>query len=306
MVTPAAIRRCAGHHLGDGVGAKELVGVIGVEGNDALAGCGEHLRHVGQVKLGVGIVAGELVEVGEQGRGLEGVEAHVDFTERELLRGQHFLLDDGGDFRRAGRGMGALSPENNAAVACWVGRLSCGEGHGGLLGVVEGGQRGQGLGVNERSVAGEDQDVFVAGDGFAGTLDGVAGAALLGLVDEMDAGGGDGRFHFFCLVADDGEDVFRGDDLGSGGDYVGQERLAADFMQHFGAAGFEAGAFAGGHDDDGEVFRGIHLRLSREMSWLGFVLSHPCRDEAAPWMGHQGFVAITAFLLRPAAWASGW
>jgi hypothetical protein len=34
---------------------------------------------------------------------------------------------------------------------------------------------------------------------------------------------------------------------------VAEEGLAADLVKDFGAAGFEAGAFAGGHDDDGEI-----------------------------------------------------
>jgi hypothetical protein len=38
-------------------------------------------------------------------------------------------------------------------------------------------------------------------------LQGVAGAALLGLEDELDAGVGDGGFHAVGFVADDAVDV---------------------------------------------------------------------------------------------------
>jgi hypothetical protein len=47
-----------------------------------------------------------------------------------------------------------------------------------------------GLRPDERHVAREHQNVLVAGDGLARALDGVAGAALLGLLDETNAGGG--------------------------------------------------------------------------------------------------------------------
>ena len=56
-----------------------------------------------------------------------------------------------------------------------------------VLDLVEGAQRGERFGLDERCVAGEDEDVFVALDGVLRALDGVAGAALLGLLDEVDA-----------------------------------------------------------------------------------------------------------------------
>ena len=58
---------------------------------------------------------------------------------------------------------------------------------------VEVADGGDGFGADERDVAGEDEEMF--GEGCAGELevgfehlDGVAGAALLGLEDELDAG----------------------------------------------------------------------------------------------------------------------
>ncbi len=53
-------------------------------------------------------------------------------------------------------------------------------------------------------------------------------------------------------MADDAEDLVGGSDGFGGGDDVEQEGLAADFVKDFGAAGLEAGAFAGGHDGDSE------------------------------------------------------
>ena len=68
-------------------------------------------------------------------------------------------------------------------------------------------------------------------------LKGVAGAALLGLEDEGDAGGGDGGADLVGFVADDAEDLVGGDDGLGGGDDVEQEGAAADFVKDFGAAG---------------------------------------------------------------------
>ena len=88
---------------------------------------------------------------------------------------------------------------------------------------------------------------------------------LFELLNELNAGGSDGGANLGSLMANDGEDVCRGDDLGGGGDDVTEERLATDFVEDFGAAGFEAGSLAGGHDDYGQMlacFHGVLLGLS--------------------------------------------
>ena len=91
-------------------------------------------------------------------------------------------------------------------------------------------------------------------------LEGVAGAALLGLRDELNAGGGDGGADAVGFVADDAEDVVSSHDGFGCGDDVEEEGLAADLVEDFGALAFEAGAFAGGHDGDGEAC-GVHRFL---------------------------------------------
>ena len=88
--------------------------------------------------------------------------------------------------------------------------------------------------------------------GFEG-LNGVAGAFLLGLQDEVDSCVGDCGLDAVSLVADDAEDLGGGDDGAGGGDDVEEEGLTADLVEDLGAAALEAGAFAGGHDGDGEV-----------------------------------------------------
>ncbi len=84
-------------------------------------------------------------------------------------------------------------------------------------------------------------------------LHGVAGAALLGLEDELDAGVFDGGLYAIGFVADDAEDVVGWDDGFGGGDDVEKEGAASDFVEYLGALALEAGAFAGGHDGDGEI-----------------------------------------------------
>ena len=142
---------------------------------------------------------------------------------------------------------------NDAAVAGGLGWLGGGEGHGSVLGQVEGDECGEGLGGDEGGVAGEDEEVLVACDRVFCALDSMTGAALLGLVDEVDAGCSNGGFDLVGLVTDDGEDAGGRDDLGCGGDDMSEQGFAADFMQDFGAAGFEAGSLAGGHDYYGEI-----------------------------------------------------
>src|SRR5438270_2273154 len=85
-------------------------------------------------------------------------------------------------------------------------------------------------------------------------LHGVAGAALLGLEDELDAGVFDGGSDAVSFVADDAVDVIGGDDGFGGGDDVEEEGAASDFVEDFGALTFEACAFACGHDGYGEVW----------------------------------------------------
>ena len=84
-------------------------------------------------------------------------------------------------------------------------------------------------------------------------LHGVAGAALLGLEDELDTGGGYGGFYAVGFMADDAVDVIGGDQGFRGGYDVEEKGAATDFMEDFGALAFEPRAFACGHDGDGEV-----------------------------------------------------
>jgi hypothetical protein len=81
----------------------------------------------------------------------------------------------------------------------------------------------------------------------------VAGAALFGLKDELDAGGGDGGADAVGLVADDAVDMVGGDDGLCGGDDMKEKGAASNLMEYFGALTLEPRAFACGHDGYGEA-----------------------------------------------------
>jgi len=233
------------------VDAEDFDGVIGGDGDDTLFGAGEDLGHVGEVELAVSVVGGEVVDVGEQGSEGEGVEAGVDLTETgfALGGGEGFFFDDLNDLAVAG----FLLAVDDAAVAEGVFGEGSQQRHGGAaleVGVV---QAGEGFGADEGGVAGEDQGVVVVGECVAGHHEGVAGTSLFRLENELDAGGGDGLLYAVSFVADDGVNVAGGNKVPGGVDDVLQEGLAADLVQDFGEAGFEACAFSGGEDDDGET-----------------------------------------------------
>ena len=108
------------------------------------------------------------------------------------------------------------------------------QGHRGPFVQVEIEQAGDGLGRDLRSVAGKNNDVVVGGECRLRDHQSVAGAALVGLQDEIDSGMGDDGADALGFVADDDEDVRRWYNLRGGGDNPGQQWLAANFMQNLG------------------------------------------------------------------------
>ncbi len=85
----------------------------------------------------------------------------------------------------------------------------------------------------------------------------MAGAALLFLEDEADAGLFDCGADAVGFVTDDAVDVVGRDDGFRRGDDVEKEGAAADLVEDFGAFAFEPRALACGHDGDSESF-GVH------------------------------------------------
>ena len=74
-------------------------GVLGFPDDDALPGLAQNLGHIGQVVLRVGIGGGKLLDVLEQLRHGENVEAGVDLVNLFLGGAGGLFFDDGLDFR---------------------------------------------------------------------------------------------------------------------------------------------------------------------------------------------------------------
>jgi len=179
---------------------------------------------------------------------------------------QGFLFDDGGYFGRA------FADTQNATVAGGIFGDGGEDGHGGVLSEVDVADGGDGFGTDKRDVSGENEKMVRKRSarefevGFE-DLHGVAGAALLGLEDELNAGGGDCGSYAVGFVADDAVDVVGGDDGFGGGDDVEEESAASDLVEDFGALALEPRAFACGHDGDGECWGGHRPLWSH--AWFG-------------------------------------
>ena len=131
------------------------------------------------------------------------------------------------------------------------------------------------MGAHERLMSSSGQGVEVpaqhehvvgAADGLLGRRDGVAGAQLLGLLDEdgrrLDVPGTDGGADVVGAVTDHDHDLGR---LGSQRrlQHVPQRGLAADRMQHLRVRGLQPLALAGGQDDRGQRAGACGLALGQ-------------------------------------------
>ena len=205
--------------------------------------------NLSEVELAVGIVGGELIDAGKQFGDVEGVDAGVDLADLLLLGCELLLLDDGFDLI----GTAAMfDAADDASVAERVGGLGGENGHGGGLGDVEVAHGGDGLRTDERHVAAEHEDMIVAGQRLAALHEGVSGAALVELLDELGSERREFSADALGLMADDAEDIGRGDDAGSGADDVAEQGTSGDPVEHLGQLGLEAGALAGGENGDGK------------------------------------------------------
>ena len=83
-------------------------------------------------------------------------------------------------------------------------------------------------------------------------LEGVAGSALFGLEDKLNAGERDGCTYTVSLMADDAINVLGWHYRLRGVDYMQQQGLAADLMQDLGPLTFEPRTLTRGHDGNGK------------------------------------------------------
>ena len=172
------------HHLGDGVRAEDLVDAGATGGDDALAFGDQQRGDVGEVELAAGVLVGEALEVGEERRGFEAVDAGVDLG--GVVGGlERLLLDDGCDFGRfwllaedaavaGGVGGTAVRMVIAARSARWNSMSAR---------MVSGRMSGTSPESTRRLAGGLCRELEPGLD----HLHRVAGAALLGLQDELDA-----------------------------------------------------------------------------------------------------------------------
>ena len=117
----------------------------------------------------------------------------------------------------------------------------------------------QGLGTNKRHIAGEKQNVFVAGDSFSRRPNRPSCAGRISLtspvspINEADSKSRYRSFHSLRLLAGDNVNIGGIDDLAGCCDDVTKQWLAPNFMQRFGAARIEASCFAVRHDNHGQL-----------------------------------------------------
>ncbi len=243
-----------------GVHAQAVAIVGSVEDGHVLAGGLENLDHVGQVVLVLGILAGNVTNVGGELGAVKGVAAGVALQQGLGLLGRAvLLLDDALD--------GAVRVELDAPVAKGLGR---GEGQYGCgVRAVGDGLRElrDGLGLDEGQVTVEhDHGPLADAAGLDRDAHGVTGAQALGLLHRLDGNGG------ACVGAvEDRADLVgvaaHHDDhaVAAGGDGrvddPADHRLAQDFVRDLGVVGLHAGSLAGSEDDGGGVCHGWCLRL---------------------------------------------
>ena len=106
-------------------------------------------------------------------------------------------------------------------------------------------------------IAVKDHQIAVqAGKHVAAHQDGMSGALLLGLLDEPDAGRGNGALHLFSLVTHHDKDALRRRQRERRIHHVPDQRLAARPVEHLGLARFHPRAEAGGKNHHGNW--GLH------------------------------------------------
>ena len=111
----------------------------------------------------------------------EGIEAGINLADFLLCGVGGLLFDDRTDL------CALRDLAQNAAISKGIGEIGGQQGHRGFLSVVEGAQLLNGLGGDQRCVAGKHDDLLVWRESFACDHQGVAGASLLGLQDEINA-----------------------------------------------------------------------------------------------------------------------
>ena len=227
------------------VDAQELLVVVAVDCRDGLAHAHVDAYHVGEVVLALGVVVGDLVDIGREALAAEAVGAGVALEESDALLGRAVLvLDDGAH---------AVVLDEHTAVARDV-RRRHGEQRAGVV-VSAGGiyQGSYGLGANERQVAVENHHGSgKAVQGVAHHAHGVAGAQTLGLLDKLHVLlVRKVRADLVGTVAHHQHDAVDAG-LAGGVDNPPGKRLVEDLVHNLRVVRLHTRSLAGGKDDRGD------------------------------------------------------
>ncbi len=232
---------CLGE-LDSGVHPHRLEGLLGGGGAHEQSLAVEHLDHIGEVVLALGVLGGKAVEMGEQHRGVEAVRAGVDLGEVVLVGTQVLLLDDRGD--------SAIAIAHDAAVVAGVGQVRGEQRERGTAALAHRYEAGDGVGPQQGRVAREHHER--AGEPVERVPrrhDRVAGAQLLLLPHGLDAVGQE-RLDQLGVVAGDHDDPLAAR-LARRVDHELHHGLAQDLVRDLGLRGLHPGPLACGEDQRG-------------------------------------------------------
>ena len=237
--------------LGDGAHDGQLGAIVDAERErgvgetvgDHRGTAGAQQGHdVGEVTLALGVVGADARQGLEEGGAVEGVDPGVDLADGELLGSG------------VARGLGLHDPlhravggADDAAEAGGVLELDDAEGGGGARGGMAVQERAQRLAGDEGRVAVDDEHHRRGIDAPGGGVDGVAGAERLRLDRELHARG-EMRLERPVRAAHDHDAP--GAHLASRGDGPGEQRPAAQRMEHLGDGRTHARPVARGEDHD--------------------------------------------------------
>ena len=226
-------------------------------GTDAMAGTAQNRKKIGEVVLALRVVGGEIVEIVEEMRAVEDVDAGVYLADLHLIIGRVLRFDDARD-----RSIGVA---HDAAVHRGIVEHHRQQRERVLRARVLVEQTAQRLGTRQRNIAGEDQHVPRSIDERRRLQHRVTGALLL-FLHRVARAVADCFLHRLALMADDHDRRPIRYRTGEIEDVV-DDRAAGRGVKNLDRRGLHARALTGGEDDDVEVVvQLVHASVRRILS----------------------------------------
>ncbi len=233
-VVDAALHDATGlGQLSAGVHAQALLGVVGLVGEHGAARLAGDGQHIGEVELALGVVRVHLIQRLEERSGVEAVEARVALGDGGLFERSVLLLDD------AGHLPGTIA--HDAAVAEGVFQFHGEHHHGGIVLLAQGAHLADGLGADERRIAGEHHHGAVEAGKRVLRGQHRVGRAALGSLDGHFGIAFHQRRHLLAAMAHHGDNAVGPGRLGGFHDPA-HERSAQHLVGHLRLLRLHAGA----------------------------------------------------------------